>query len=108
MRILRKRKVAWALSRNVVICSALAALMLARTAPSNLPHSSSALSTTSASNAHPHRPCLDREPSDWAAPAASYFPRPESTSFESMCAAIDLKLPFSGKGSHYNRPPPLG
>jgi len=50
---------------------------------------------------------MDREQSDWATPSSTYVPMPEVLPATQVDSALELNLPFSDKGSQYNRPPPL-
>jgi hypothetical protein len=93
--------------QGLVICLVLAALLLARFAPATSSQLQSPRSTTSSLSVHPHRTCVDRETTDWANPGNSFALAPQLFISAALKPALDLQIPFSTKGSHYNRPPPL-
>lgn len=103
MRLPRKNAVS---HQGLVICSILTALLLARCAPSTSPQSLSPHSTTGSLSARPHRPCLDREPTDCASLTNAFVLSPQPFVSAELSAELDPQLPFSTEGSHYNRPPP--
>src|SRR5512143_4246961 len=92
--------------RGLVICSVLAALMLARFAPATPLQLLSPHSTTSSLSVRPHRACQDRETTDWASPADSFALVLQLFVAAELKPALDPQIPFPTKGSHYNRPPP--
>lgn len=92
--------------QGLVILSALTALLLARVAPSPSLQSLSPRSNTGSLSARTHRPCFDREATDWASPTKAFLLGPQQFVSAETKPALDLQLPFSTKGSHYDRPPP--
>ena len=103
MRLPRKNTVS---RQGLVICSILAALMLARFSPSTSPQSLSPHSAIGSLSARPHRPCLDRERADWASPTNAFVLSPQPFVSAELMPELDPQLPFSIEGPYYNRPPP--
>lgn len=103
----RKNLVVISPGHGALVASILLALLFARFAPGIPPQAPLPRSAASCVTAHLHRPCMDREQSDWATPSSTYVPMPEVLPATQVDSALELNLPFSDKGSQYNRPPPL-
>lgn len=92
---------------GLVMAAALLSLVLAPFATLGLPHPSAIHATTSSAASHPQRPCFDGEGSQGITPTAVFLPDPPRQLSDGPAPLTELRLPFSTKGSHYNRPPPL-
>lgn len=100
----RKRRIS--LSRGLLGVASLLALLVVRSVPPELPHTSLHHLSVRAVAQHEQRPRFDSDSSQWTVPVKSFVPAPPSEESARLTPSLQSLSILQTKGYRYNRPPP--
>jgi hypothetical protein len=93
--------------RAVLVCAAIFALLLARTAPPEFQRTHALRSTVNCGTSHEKKPCFDQDGSQCVTPTNTILPSPPPVVSSRLTQSSEPFIEITLHGLHYNRPPPV-